>query len=100
MGNLSRAFDYYVEIGELDRAVAIAENLLSAPFGHRTGMAQIISRALVLVRLIPTRLAVSCPTTSGSSDRKKATTTLPKRPWAKPWLSPNVKETQPWSRGP
>ena len=49
VGNLSRAFDYYVEIGELDRAVAIAENPLSAPFGHRTGMAQIISRALVLV---------------------------------------------------
>ena len=49
MGNLSRAFDYYVEIDELDRAVAIAENPVSATFGHRTGMAQLIDRALVLV---------------------------------------------------
>ena len=49
VGNLSRAFDYYVEIGELDRAVAIAEHTVSAPFGYRTGMAQLIDKALVLV---------------------------------------------------
>ncbi len=41
VSNLRRAFEYYVEIGELDRAVAIAEHHVSASFGHRTGMAQL-----------------------------------------------------------
>ena len=47
--SLRRAFDYYAETGDVDRAVAVAEHPFSTLFGSQTGMVQITSRALALV---------------------------------------------------
>ena len=49
--SLRRAFDYYVEAGDVDRAVIVAEHPFPALFGRRIGMAQLVSRALELVPL-------------------------------------------------
>ena len=49
--SLRRAFDYYLEAGDVDRAVIVAEHPFPALFGRRIGMAQLISRALELVPL-------------------------------------------------
>ena len=47
--NLRRAFDYYAEVGEFDRAVAIAEYPFYPLIGQRSGNNQLIARALELV---------------------------------------------------
>ena len=47
--SLKRAFDYYVEAGDLDRAVAVAESIPRPGVGFRTGAAGLIVRALTLV---------------------------------------------------
>ncbi len=47
--SLSRAFDYYAEIGDALRAVAIAETPMFDRVGESTVLTQIISRALDLV---------------------------------------------------
>ncbi|MFB3092762.1 MAG: AAA family ATPase, partial [Dehalococcoidia bacterium] len=47
---LSRAFDYYAEVGDVDRAVAVAENPLPAAAGHFTGAGQLIARVVALVK--------------------------------------------------
>ena len=47
--NLSRAFNYYAEAGEVARAVAVAECPLPGWPGNLKGMAQLVSRALALV---------------------------------------------------
>lgn len=47
--SLSRAFDYYAEIGDVPRAVAIAETPMFARVGDTTVLTQIIRRALELV---------------------------------------------------
>ena len=47
--SLTRAFDYFVEVGDVDRAVAAVEYPLPWMPGHRTGAAQLIARALELV---------------------------------------------------
>jgi tetratricopeptide (TPR) repeat protein len=49
VATLSRAFDYYIEAGDLDRAVAVAEYPVGAALGITTGAGQLISRALPLV---------------------------------------------------
>jgi predicted ATPase len=46
---LSRAFEYYAAIGDVDRAVVIASTPTPVAAGYRTGMAQLINRALALV---------------------------------------------------
>ncbi len=47
---LARAFDYYETSGDVERAVAVAEiPIVGFGFGHRTGLGQIIERALALV---------------------------------------------------
>jgi ATP/maltotriose-dependent transcriptional regulator MalT len=46
---LSRAFDFYAEAGEVDRAVAVAEYPLSTGYLGRDGHAQFLLRALQLV---------------------------------------------------
>ena len=51
MASLSRAFDYYVEAGDVPSAVAVAEIPVFTMAGEPTGLAQIISRALELVPL-------------------------------------------------
>ncbi|MCI0859096.1 MAG: protein kinase [Chloroflexi bacterium] len=49
VASLSRAFDYYVEVGELERAVAVAEHPFPMSPGQTTGASQLITRALALV---------------------------------------------------
>ena len=49
VASLIRSFDYYAETGDVDQAVAVAEYPLSGLFGYRTGMAQLIARAVELV---------------------------------------------------
>ncbi|MCI0867469.1 MAG: hypothetical protein J4N89_13090, partial [Chloroflexi bacterium] len=46
---LCRAFDYYAETGDVDRAVAIAEYPFYPVAGQRIGDAQLVARALALV---------------------------------------------------
>ena len=46
---LRRAFDYYAEAGDVDRAVAIAQQQLPMAHGMLAGTAQLIRRALELV---------------------------------------------------
>ena len=47
---LARAFEYYESSGDVERAVAVAEiPIVGFGFGHRTGLGQIIERALALV---------------------------------------------------
>ena len=46
---LSRAFDYFAETGDVDRAVAIAEYPFYPVAGQRIGDAQLVSSALALV---------------------------------------------------
>ena len=49
VATLGRAFDYYAEAGDLDRAVAIAGCPLPVFLGVRSGVAQLLGRALALV---------------------------------------------------
>ena len=49
LANLTGAFDYYVEAGEVEKAVAVAEHPFTARPGHRTGAARLVARALALV---------------------------------------------------
>jgi len=49
VATLSRAFDYYAESGDVERAVSVAEHPLPAAAGHVTGAATLIARALDLV---------------------------------------------------
>lgn len=49
VGSLRKAFDYYVEAGNVDQAVAIAEHPFPASAGRDYGVLQIIERALELV---------------------------------------------------
>ena len=44
--SLRRAFDHYVETGDLSRAVAVAECPIPAMAGNRTGMVELLKRAL------------------------------------------------------
>ena len=47
--NLRRSFDYYVEVGDVDRAVAVAEFPFYVSIGIVTNHAELVSRALLLV---------------------------------------------------
>ena len=49
LANLSRAFNYYIEVGDVDRAVAVAEYPLRSFIGFRIGDNGIVARALPLV---------------------------------------------------
>jgi tetratricopeptide (TPR) repeat protein len=49
VASLERAFDYYAEAGDVARGVAVAEYPVPALPGQRTGMGQLIARALALV---------------------------------------------------
>ena len=49
VATLVRAFDYYAEVGEVARAVEIAEFPLTTIAGHPSGAAQLISKAIGLV---------------------------------------------------
>jgi DNA-binding CsgD family transcriptional regulator len=49
MNNLSRAFDFYVQAGDIDGAVAVAEFPLPTGAGMLAGAGELISRALPLV---------------------------------------------------
>jgi tetratricopeptide (TPR) repeat protein len=49
VAHLTRAFDYYAEEGDRDRAVAIAECPVDALPGQPVGATQLVARALVLV---------------------------------------------------
>ena len=49
VASLRKAFDYYVEEGNVDQAVAIAEHPFPASAGRDYGVLQIIERALTLV---------------------------------------------------
>jgi tetratricopeptide (TPR) repeat protein len=46
---LRRAFDYYVEVGDVERTVAIAEYPLAGPSGVQASAAPLVARALALV---------------------------------------------------
>jgi tetratricopeptide (TPR) repeat protein len=46
---LSRAFEYYAGVGDVDRAVAIASTPTPPAARYRTAMAQLINRSLALV---------------------------------------------------
>jgi DNA-binding CsgD family transcriptional regulator/tetratricopeptide (TPR) repeat protein len=46
---LSRAFDYYVEMGDVDRAVTVAEYPLGTALGSLPETSELIARALALV---------------------------------------------------
>jgi tetratricopeptide (TPR) repeat protein len=47
--NLSRAFDYYAQVGDVPHAVAIAEYPLYPVVGRRIGVAELVARGLALV---------------------------------------------------
>ena len=47
--SLARAFDYYSEVGDVERAAAVAEYPCPILPGQTTGLAQLIVRALALV---------------------------------------------------
>ncbi|PKB64319.1 MAG: hypothetical protein BZY80_03250 [SAR202 cluster bacterium Io17-Chloro-G2] len=49
IATLALAFDYYAEAGDVDRAVAVAQSRYASRTGLRTGIAQLIARALSLV---------------------------------------------------
>ena len=49
LANLRQAFDYYVEAGNLPRAIAIVEYPISPLPGQRTGLVELTARALALV---------------------------------------------------
>ena len=49
VASLTRAFDYYVDVGEVERAVAVAELPFPMSPGRNTGASQLITRALALV---------------------------------------------------
>ncbi len=50
IATLTRAFDFFVESGDLDKAVAVASIPIEGfGFGHRTGIGSNIERALALV---------------------------------------------------
>ena len=49
VASLSRAFNYYAEVGDVARAVAVAETPMFALIGETTELTQIIRRALELV---------------------------------------------------
>jgi len=49
MGNIRRAFDYYVAAGDVRRCVAITEDLPLAGLGQHIGASGLIARALALV---------------------------------------------------
>jgi len=49
VATLARAFDYYADAGDVDRAVAVAQSRYASRSGLRTGAAQLIARALSLV---------------------------------------------------
>ena len=49
VGCLRRAFDYYAEAGDVDRAVAVAQLPLPMAVGMLAGVAQLVHRALELV---------------------------------------------------
>ena len=49
VAGLNRAFDYYVAVGDLDRAVATAEYPRSTNSGNTPGAAQLVEQALQLV---------------------------------------------------
>ena len=49
MGSLGRAFDYYIDAGDVDRAVDAAEYPVNKPLGTTTGTVDLVSRALALV---------------------------------------------------
>ncbi len=49
ISSLSRAFDHYVEVGDADHALAIAEYPITTLGGQRTGAFQLVARALALV---------------------------------------------------
>ncbi len=46
---LGRAFGYYEKIGDVPRALSVAEYPVYSPMGHRTGVTQLLARALELV---------------------------------------------------
>ena len=46
---LRRAFDYYADAGDVNRAVAVAQSRYPSRGGQSTGVAQLIARALTLV---------------------------------------------------
>ena len=50
VASLNRAFDYYEEVGDVPRAVAVAEYPLPTFAGQRIGVAELIARALELVQ--------------------------------------------------
>jgi tetratricopeptide (TPR) repeat protein len=47
--SLGRAFDYYAQAGDTEQAVVVASQPLPPAAGYRTGMSQLVSRALALV---------------------------------------------------
>ena len=49
VATLARAFDYYAETGDVDRAVAVAQSRYPSRSGLSTGAAKLIARALSLV---------------------------------------------------
>ena len=49
VASLSRAFDYYIEAGDVERAVAVAGYPITTLAGQPTGMTSLITRALTLV---------------------------------------------------
>ena len=51
LANLVRAFDYYEETKDVDRAVAVAQSPVQSSLltGHDTGVMQLVTRALTLV---------------------------------------------------
>ena len=50
VASLNRSFDYYAEVGDVPRAVAVAEYRLPTFAGQRIGVAELIARALELVQ--------------------------------------------------
>jgi tetratricopeptide (TPR) repeat protein len=68
---LGRSFDYFVDAGDVERAVAVAEVPLPATAGYITGLGQLLYRALALVpadSLQAARLLASYARAAGLED--------------------------------
>jgi len=48
IANMSQAFEYFAQSGDIDQAVAVAESALQSPLGERTKTADLVTKALSL----------------------------------------------------
>ena len=97
--SLRRAFQYYVDSGEPERAVSVVEQSLPSLSAYLTGVTALITRASPWCQRTRSRPGVSRPSTAGCWASRSATTSRPRNPWEEPWTSPATRRTGRWRCG-